>query len=285
MAAVQKKTALRERYPAVVNAPAKLWAFPSLREIIQFRHLLFHMTMAELKGRYKQTVLGLAWAFVSPIITMFVFTFVFNRLANVEAYDIPYPIFTFAGIVPWTLFQKGFSAAAISIVTNKAIIDKAYFPRLLAPLSRVFTGVVDFVMALVVLLIMMLLFGFLPGARALTLPFFILLGIITAFGFGLWFAAMHVRFRDVGQVVPFLLQMLMYMTPVAYPSDLLQEPLRTLYGLNPMVTVCDGFRWALLGVDSLYMPAAIVSTVTALVVLIGGLLFFQRMQDTFPDLI
>lgn len=271
--------------PYVVNSAHDGWALPDMGEVWQFRYMLAQLVNVELRARYKQTIMGVLWAVINPIIMMVVFTIVFNRLANVPSYDIPYPIFAFAGLVPWTLFSKGLSASSVSIVTSGAIISKVYFPRVLIPLSKVFTGFVDFLLAFGVLFIMMLAYGYLPGLRALGVVFFALLAMLAAFGVGLWLSALHVRFRDIGHLVPFLVQTLLYLSPVAYPSSLINEPWRTLAGINPVVSVCDGFRWALLGLDTLHPATVLVSTVVTLLLVISGLFVFQRLEDSFPDLI
>ncbi len=269
----------------IFNEPMKQWAFPDFRELWRFRYLLYQLIIRELQSRYKQTILGLLWTVINPLITMVVFTFVFRRIADVPSYDIPYPIFSYSGLVAWTLFSKGMAASSTSIVSNAMIIGKAYFPAILAPASKLFTGIVDFALAFVVLLVMMLLYGYLPTWRIIAIPLLILLTLSTSLGIGLWLSAMHVRFRDVAHLVPFMVQTLMYISPVAYPSSLLQEPWRTLYGINPVVTVCDGFRWALLGLDTLHAGSAIMSILVSSILLVTGLVFFHRMEHSFPDLI
>jgi len=271
--------------PYVINKPREGWTLPDIHEVWQFRYMLAQLVDVELRARYKQTIMGVLWAVLSPMIMMVVFTIVFSRLANVPSYDIPYPIFAFAGLVPWTLFSKGLAASSTSIVASAAIIGKVYFPRVLVPLSKVFTGFIDFLLALVVLFVMMLIYGFLPELRGLSVIFFALLAMLAAFGVGLWLSALHVRFRDIGHLVPFMVQALLYLSPVAYPSNLLTEPWRTLSGINPMVTVCDGFRWALLGLDTFHAPTVLVSTVVTLLLVISGLYVFQRLEDSFPDLV
>jgi lipopolysaccharide transport system permease protein len=284
MAATKKKPELTNG-PYVINKPRQGWALPDIDEVWHFRYMLVQLVDVELRARYKQTIMGVLWAVLSPMIMMVVFTIVFSRLANVPSYGIPYPIFAFAGLVPWTLFSKGLAASSISIVASATIIGKVYFPRVLVPLSKVFTGFVDFVLALGVLFVMMLVYGFLPDLRALSVVFFALLAMLAAFGIGLWLSALHVRFRDIGHLVPFMVQALLYLSPVAYPSSLLNEPWRTLSGVNPMVTVCDGFRWALLGLDTFHPPTVFVSTVVTLLLVISGLYVFQRLEDSFPDLV
>lgn len=272
-------------FPEVVNKPITGFALPDFGEMWRYRNLLINLVARELKSRYKQSILGIAWAVINPMITIVVFSFVFDRLAAVPSYDVPYPLFSFAGLAPWALFARGITSSATSIVREQPMVTKIYVPRMLIPLSKMFTGMVDFAIAFVVLVIMGLALGYVPTANVIWLPFLILLAIMTALGVGLFLTALHVRFRDIGQVVPYMVQIWMYLSPVAYPTELLQEPLRTLYGINPMVTVCDGFRWALLGIDVFHPPSAILSTISAIVILLGGMFVFRRMESTFPDLI
>lgn len=274
-----------KQYKEVINKPAKGWEAPDLLELWEHRAVLYNLTMRQIKARYKQTVLGLSWALFNPLITMLVMTFVFGRLARVSSYGIPYPIFSFAALVPWTLFAKGLQSASVSIVSDSVLVTKIYLPRLINPISQLFTGLVDFGLSLIVLFIMMLIYDFPPTTRMVWIPAFTLLAMVTALGVSLWLSALHVRFRDIGQIVPFLVQIWMYLSPVAYPSDLLKGTARIIYGLNPMVTVCDGFRWALLGIDVFDAETALASMVSATIVLIGGLFFFRRMEASFPDLI
>ncbi len=293
----------------MINTASNRWALPDFREIWLFRHLLWQMVTSEIKAKYKQTILGILWAIINPLITMVVFTFVFNRLAGIQTFGIPYPIFTFAGLVAWQIFAKGLVMSSVSIVASSNIIGKVYFPRMLAPFSKLATGLVDFMFAFGVLFILMIFYGYFPTPRAIFVIYFIFLAIISTFGLGLLLSAMHVRFRDIGQLVPFFIQTLLYLTPVAYPSTLLSDTFRTLYGINPMVTVCDGFRWALLHVDSpeltglaqrtvdqlgysmsydvelLYMPTLIVSTITGFALFFGGMYFFTRLEKSFADLL
>lgn len=285
MAIIKNKFGQHKDPRYVVNCANEGWGALDIGELWRFRAMLAQFVSVELQARYKQTIMGVLWALISPLIMMVVFTIVFSRLANVPSYNIPYPIFAFAGLVPWTLFSKGLSASAVSIVSSGAIISKVYLPRVLIPLSKVFTGFVDFLLALLVLILMMLIYGYLPGFRALSVAYFSLLALLAAFGMGLWLSAFHVRFRDVGHLVPFMLQALLYLSPVAYPSSLIDGPWRTLAGINPMVTVCDGFRWALLGLDTFHLTTTLVSTLVTLILVITGLLVFKRLEDSFPDLI
>ncbi len=282
---VDFQTETRYGHKPVVNQPVTGWPLPDLAELWEFRSLLRYMITSQLKVRYKQTVLGAAWAIVNPLITMVLFTLVFGEIAKVETYGIPYPIFSFAGLVPWTLFSKGLGASALSMAGGRGIIDKVYFPRLLMPLSRIFTGLVDFGLSLGILLLMTMGFGYTLNMGVFLLLPLALLGLITALGLGLILASLYVRFRDIKYSVPFITQALLYLSPVVYPSNLISEELRVIYALNPMVTVCDGFRQVLLGIESLTSATVTASTVTALVILIVGMIFFERLQSRFPDLI
>jgi lipopolysaccharide transport system permease protein len=279
------QTTKTKQYKEVINRPSEGWTAPDLREVWQHRTVLYSLTARQLRARYKQTVLGLSWAFLNPIVTMLVMSFVFGRLARVSSYGVPYPIFNFTALVPWTLFSKGLMASSTSIVSESTLVTKIYLPRLITPMSMLFTGLVDFFLSLIVLFIMMAAYGFTPTIRIIWLPFFTLLALAAAFGVSLWLSALHVRFRDIGQIVPFMVQIWMYLSPVAYPSDLLKGTERIIYGLNPIVTVCDGFRWALLDIDAFNAETAAASVLSTLIVLVAGLFFFRRMESSFPDLI
>lgn len=275
----------KEIGPVRINRPEAGWSFPDWQELWRYRYTLNELIKRQIKIRYKQTVLGFLWAIINPLITMVVFTVVFGSLAKVPSYDIPYPIFNFTALVPWLLFSRGLTITAVSVVSNSNLYTKVYVPRLLAPIATLFAGFIDFLIAFALLLVMMLMFGYLPSIKIVLIPLFTLLAMMTVLGFGLWFAAMHVHFRDVGQAIPFLAQIWMYLTPVAYPSSLVKEPWRTVYGLNPMTTVVEGFRWALLDIDALEPDTALLSVIIALVVLITGILYFRRAEGTFADLI
>jgi lipopolysaccharide transport system permease protein len=236
--------------------------------------------------RYKQTALGAAWAIIQPFFTMVVFSLFFGNLAQVPSDGIPYPIFSYAALVPWTFFANGLSASANSLVGSQNLLKKVYFPRLVIPISSVGSGAVDFVLAFVVLLGMMLFYGIVPTANIIWLPFLLLLACVTALGVGLWLSALNVQFRDIKYIVPFLVQFWMFATPIAYPSSLIEdETLRAIYGINPMAGVVEGFRWALLNTDTAPGPILIVSTIAAVVLLISGLYYFRRMEKTFADVV
>jgi len=239
----------------------------------------------DVKVRYKQTALGAAWAIIQPFFTMLVFSLFFGRLANIPSDNIPYPLFSFAALVPWTFFANGLGQSSDSLVGNANLIKKVYFPRLVVPFAAVLSGVVDFALAFVVLLVMMLFYGRVPTINVIWLPLLLLLALITALGVGLWLSALNVEYRDVRYVVPFLTQFWLFATPIAYPSSLLSEPWRTLYGLNPMVGVVEGFRWALVGTDTAPGTIVLVSALAALAILISGSYYFRRMEQTFADVV
>jgi len=271
--------------PVIVIKPSRGWIALKLNELWEYRELLYFLIWRDIKVRYKQTVLGAAWAIIQPFFTMVVFSLFFGRLAKMPSDGIPYPIFAYAALVPWTFFAYGLSQSSNSLVGNANLIKKVYFPRLVVPISSVISGVFDFILAFVVLLGMMLYYGIFPTVSIVWLPFLLLLTFITSLGVGLWLSALNVQFRDVRYTVPFLTQFWLFATPIAYPSSLLSEPWRTLYGINPMVGVVEGFRWALLGTDTAPGPIIIVSTVVALVVFVGGAFWFRKMEKTFADVV
>ena len=271
--------------PVLRIEPSRGWVSLRLREMWEYRELLYFLTWRDIKVRYKQTVLGAAWAIIQPFFTMVVFSLFFGRLAGIPSDGVPYPIFSFTALVPWTFFANGLNQSSNSLVGSADLIKKVYFPRLAVPIATVLSGVVDFVLAFVVLMGMMLYYGVVPTINTLWLPFFFLLALVTSLGIGLWFSALNVEFRDVRYTVPFLTQVWMFSTPIAYPSSLLSEPWRTLYGLNPMVGVIEGFRWALLGTDTAPGPIIIVSSFAAMALLVGGAFYFRRMEKTFADLV
>jgi lipopolysaccharide transport system permease protein len=265
--------------------PSRGWVALKLRELWEYRELLYFLTWRDIKVRYKQTALGAAWAIIQPFMTMVVFSLFFGRLAKMPSDGIPYPIFSYAALVPWTFFANGLSQSSNSLVGSANLIKKVYFPRLTIPVATVLSGAVDFAIAFAVLLGMMFFYGIAPTVNGLWLPFFLLLAVITSLGAGLWLSALNVEYRDVRYVVPFITQFWMFATPIAYSSSLLDEPWRTIYGLNPMVGVIEGFRWALLGTDTVPGPIILVSSLAALFMLIGGAFYFRRMEKTFADVV
>lgn len=265
--------------------PSKGFNFYGFKYLWDYRDLFYFLTMRDIKVRYKQTILGGLWAIIQPFFTMVVFSLFFGKLAKVPSDGIPYPIFSFAALVPWTFFAQGLTNSSNSLVGSANLITKVYFPRIIIPLSSVVSGILDFIIAFAVLIGMMIFYGIYPTINIIWLPFLLLLAFITALGVGMWFSALNVEYRDVRYVVPFLIQIWLFATPIAYPSSLLSEPWRTLYGINPMVGVIEGFRWALLGTETAPGPIIIVSSLISLFILITGALYFNRMERTFADVV
>jgi len=241
--------------------------------------------------RYKQTVLGASWAIIQPFVTMVVFTILFGNLAKMPSDGIPYPLFSYTGLLPWGLFTKALSDAGRSMITNRSMITKVYFPRLAIPIASVLSGLVDFALAFVVLIGMILFYNNNPNLEyqvvltpaILTLPLFLLLALITSLGVGLWLSALNVQYRDINYIIPFLTQFWLFITPIAYPASMIPEKWQLLYALNPMAGVVEGFRWALLGVDTAPGPMIAVSASIAVTLMISGLYYFRRMERTFAD--
>jgi lipopolysaccharide transport system permease protein len=269
----------------VMIRPSSGWVSIGLRELWAYRELLYFLVWRDIKVRYKQTILGAAWAIIQPFFTMVIFSIFFGALAQIPSDDIPYPIFSYAALVPWTFFANGLNHSSRSLVGNASLINKVYFPRLVIPISSILAGVVDFLLAFAVLILMIFAYGMTPTIAIVWLPLFLLLALITSLGVGLWLTAMNVQFRDVAYIVPFLIQAWMFATPIAYPSSLLDEPWRTLYGINPMVGVVEGFRWALLGTDTAPGPIIFVSVLVSLLILIGGVMYFRRLERSFADVV
>jgi lipopolysaccharide transport system permease protein len=255
------------------------------RELWEYRDLLYFLTWRDVKVRYKQTVLGAAWAVLQPLAAMIIFSVIFGALAKVPSNGVPYPVFAYAALVPWTFFANAVISGSNSLVDQEALLTKVYFPRILAPAAAVLAGLVDVAIASVVLVVMMLIFGVVPSFAILTIPIFVLLACAAALAVAVWLSALNVRFRDVRYTLPFLIQIWLFASPVAYPSSLVPEPWNLAYALNPMVGVIDGFRWALLGdVPSPWLSVAISAAVIALL-LAGGLRFFRRVERSFADAI
>jgi len=239
----------------------------------------------DVKVRYKQTLLGAGWAIIQPLFTMLVFSLFFGRLAKVPSDGIPYPLFCFTALVPWQFFSNGMTKGSASLVGSAQLIKKVYFPRLAIPLASVLSGTIDFLLAFVFLMGMLVYYGRVPTLDVLWLPLFVLLALVTSLGVALWLSALGVEYRDVGHVIPFLSQIWLFSTPIAYPASLLPERWRPLYALNPMVGVVEGFRWALLGTSTAPGPIVLVSSLVALTLLVSGALFFRRMEKTFADVV
>lgn len=265
--------------------PQRGWLDLRLREIWNYRELLGFLVWRDVSVRYKQTVIGIAWVVLQPLATMTVFTLFFGRLAKLPSDGLPYPVFYFAALVPWTYFSGALQTAAAIVVENQRVITKVYFPRLLLPLSAILSGLVDFAIAFCALAVVALAHGFRPGVHLLWLPALLFLAVAASFAVGLWLSALNALYRDVRFVLPFLVQFWMLASPVAYPASLVPERWRWLYGLNPMTGVIEGFRWALTGQGSAPGVLVLVSAAMVALVLLGGLLFFQRMEGTVADLV
>lgn len=266
-------------------APSRGWVPLKLSELWEYRELLYFLVWRDIKVRYKQTALGASWAIIQPFFTMVVFSLFFGHLGKIPSDGLPYPIFAFAALVPWAFFANGLSQASNSLVGSSNLITKVYFPRLIIPLGSVFSGIIDFVIAFAVLVGMMFFYGLVPTLNVLWLPLFLLLAVITSLGVGLWLSALNVEYRDVRHVVPFITQFWLLATPIGYPSSMLPEPWRTVYGLNPMAGVVEGFRWALLGTNSAPGPIIAVSAAAAILILITGAFYFRRMEKNFADVV
>ncbi|HEY0404972.1 MAG TPA: ABC transporter permease [Pyrinomonadaceae bacterium] len=283
--AASEQAVTAESVPTLVIRPAQGWTAPELKEVWAYRELLYFLTWRDIKVRYKQTALGAAWAVIQPFFMMLVFSLFFGRLAGVPSDNIPYPVFTFCALLPWQLFAQALAESSNSLVANERLITKVYFPRLVVPVAAVLGGLVDFAIAFVVLLGMMAYYRIVPGMAVIYLPLFVLLAVMTALGVGLWLSALNVQYRDVRYTLTFLTQFWMFLTPVAYPSSIVPEKWRALYGLNPMAGVVEGFRWALLGKTEAPGPLLAVSVVAVVLILVGGLYYFRRMEETFADIV
>jgi len=276
----------RERYASVITIkPSHGWGLPSLRELAEYWELLYFLVWRDVKVRYKQTFIGVAWAILQPVMTMMIFTVIFGNFAKLPSDGLPYPIFAFTALLPWNYFSQAISRSGLSLVGDSSLIRKVYFPRLIIPLASVAAPLVDFFVSFLVLLIMMAWFGIAPSWGLLFLPLFLLLALMTALAVGLWLSPLNVRYRDVGHTIPFLLQFWMYASPVAYSISLIPEKWRLLYSLNPMAGVIEGFRWALLGKESPAFAVMALSAVMVAALLLGGIVFFKRTERTFADII
>jgi len=247
--------------------------------------LLYFLVWRDFKVRYKRTAIGAAWAIIQPVLTMVVFSIFFGRLAGIPSEGVPYPIFTFAALVPWMYFANALTGSTNAVVEHERMISKAYFPRIFLPAGPVLAGLVDLSIAMAVLIVMMLFFGISPTLAIVTLPLFLLLSVATALAVGLWLSALNVMYRDVRYAVPFLVQFWLFASPVAYPASLVPEPWRVLYGLNPMVGVIEGFRWALLGTGQPPGPTVAISSAVIVLLLMGGAAYFRRVEQIFADVV
>jgi len=278
--------------PSIVRiVPTGGWTSLRLKEVWTYRELLYFLIWRDVKVRYKQTVLGAVWAILQPLMTMLVFTIFFGRLAKIGSDGLPYPIFSYAGLLPWTFFAQGLSQSSASLVSSSNLIKKIYFPRLVIPISAVLGGLVDFAIAFVVLIGMMVYYGIRPSAAIAFLPILLLLVIATTLGAGMWLSSLNVEYRDVRYVVPFFVQLWLFVTPVIYPSSRVIVKLHELglpswiYGLNPMVSAVEGFRWALLGTGWQPGSVLVASCAVTILLLISGAFYLRRMERTFADVV
>jgi lipopolysaccharide transport system permease protein len=267
--------------------PTRGWNTLKLGDIWRYRELVYFLTWRDIKVRYKQTLLGVAWAVLQPVVTMVIFSLIFGRVAKLDSEGMPYPIFSYTALLPWQLFSKAITDAGQSMVKNRSMITKIYFPRLVIPLSSILGGMVDFFVAFLILLGMMFYYQIKPTSNIWTLPLFLVLSMVTALGAGLWFSALNVRYRDIRYILPFLTRVWLYVTPVAYSSQYISENWQVIYALNPMAGVVQGFRWAILGTEMGTSTLVTLSTssVIAIFILISGLFYFRRMERTFADVV
>ncbi len=278
------KKSVEEELVTIIR-PSRGWVALKLKDLWEYRELIYFLTWRDVKVRYKQTVLGAAWAIIQPFMAMVVFTIFFGRLVKMPSDGVPYSIFAYSALVPWTFFANSLTQSSNSLIDNTKLVTKVYFPRLVIPLSAIMSSVIDFIIAFLVLIAMMFYYKVIPTAHMFWLPSLLLLTLITSLGTGFWLSALNVEFRDVRYVVPFLIQFWMFATPIVYPSSLLSEPWRSLYGLNPMAGVIEGFRWALLGTNTTPGPILFVSSLVAITLLVTGAFYFRRMEKTFADVI
>ena len=265
--------------------PSDGWRSLNLFELWRYRELLVFLTLRDIQLRYKQTVLGVTWAALQPLLSMAVFTVMFGKLAGLPSDNRPYAVFVLAALVPWQLFTYALTQSSNSLVAEQRLITKVYFPRLIVPIASVLAGLVDFFVAFVLLLLLMAVYRVAPGPGILAVPLLALFAVVTALAVGLWLCALNVQYRDVRYTIPFLTQFWLFATPVAYPASLVPETLRPLYGLNPMAGVIEGFRWALLSTDAPDWRMVSVSVGTVLLLLIGGLYYYRRIENTFADVV
>ncbi len=267
-----------------ITPPVGWWAIP-FREVWEYRELLYFFIWRDVKVRYKQTAIGVAWVVLQPLMTMGVFTVFFGRLARLPSLGLPYPVFYFTALVPWAYFAYSLNHATNTVVNNQNLLTKVYFPRLILPITAVLSGLVDFTIGFVMMLLVTFGYGIHPGRSIVWFPLLLLLAVCTAFGVGLWTSALNALYRDVRAVMPFLVQFWMFASPVAYPSTMVPARWRWLYGLNPMAGVIDGFRWAVTGHGQPPGPLILVSAIMVMIILVGGLAFFYRMEGTVADLV
>jgi len=271
--------------------PPGRWNFVNLSHLWEYHELLYFLVWRDLKVRYKQTVLGVSWAILQPVFSMIVFTVFFGKIAGIGSEGIPYPVFSYAALLPWTFFAQGLTQSSGSLVSSANLIRKVYFPRLIIPVSSVLAGVIDFLLAFSFLFVLMAYYDVWPNRSIVWLPFFFVLAFATVLGVGLWLSALHVKYRDVKYIVPFIVQMWLFVTPVIYPASAVTQRLEAaslpswIYGLNPMTGVVEGFRWALLGSQSLPLDLIVASAVVSTTLVISGLVVFGRLERSFADVV
>jgi len=278
------ETAILPEPPTLMIRPPRKWVPVDLHELWQYRELLYFFVWRDVKIRYKQTGLGVAWAVIQPLFTMLIFSIFFGGLAKIPSDGMPYPLFALSALLPWILFSEGMTRSTTSMVTNASIMTKVYFPRLLMPIAGILSPIVDFLVAVILLVLMMAYYGFVPTINVVFLPAFVLLALGTSLGVGLWLSALNVQYRDFQYTVPFLIQIWMFASPVVYSTSLVPAQYQLFFGLNPMAGVIEGFRWALLGTAP---PSGIIrlSVVVVLVLLVTGAFYFKKMEQYFADIV
>jgi lipopolysaccharide transport system permease protein len=278
------KSLLDQTDATLIEPPHRLEAL-DLCELWKYRELLYFLTWRDVMVRYKQTLIGAGWAVLQPLLTMVVFSIIFGELLKVPSDGVAYPVFSYAALLPWNFFAGALTRSGNSLIADANLISKVYFPRLILPLSAVLSLILDFAIAFVILVLMMLFYHIVPGVAVLTLPLFLMLALLTALACGVWLSAVNIKYRDVAYVIPFLTQFWLFVTPVAYPSTIIPEPWRVFYGLNPMAGVVEGFRWALLGQEKPAWDLIFVSVLVVLALLISGLFYFRRVEHEFADVV
>lgn len=261
------------------------WRFINFKELIEYRDLFYFLVLRDIKVKYKQTVLGASWAIIQPFFTMVVFSLFFGRLAKIPSDGIPYPIFTFTALVAWTYFSSSISGSGNSLTGNAPLITKVYFPKLIIPLARIFAGLLDFTIAFIVLILMMIFYNIYPSFNLMYIPFLVLLMILTSSGFGLIFASLNAKYRDIKFALPFFIQLWMFASPIVYPSSMIPDKYKLLYSLNPMVGIIEGFRSILLGKIEFPTSMIIISTIVSIILFILGLMYFKQTERFFADIV
>jgi homopolymeric O-antigen transport system permease protein len=282
---IASKTIPAAKIPVIRIEPVTGWLALKLHDLWDYRELLYFFVWRDVKVRYKQTAIGAVWAVLQPLMTMIVFTLVFDRFVNVPSDGLPYPLFSYAALLPWTYFARALNQSILSVTSDANLITKVYFPRLLLPISATLSGLLDFGISFAFLLGMMVWYGIVPNWGVLALPFFLIMSLLTALSVSLWLSVLNVRYRDVQQTIPFLIQIWLFASPVAYPVSVVPEKWRLLYSLNPMTGVIEGFRWALLGNPMPDIVPIAISVAVVIALLFGGIMFFRRMEETFADVV